>query len=85
MESARAAIADGGTGGPDGGAHGLRPVRPAAPVGPWAGQGIFRTGRPWAAAVGLGLSENRSARRSVDPERDRDDQVFGDDYFPVEE
>ena len=20
----------------------------------WAGQGIFRTGRPWAAAVGLG-------------------------------
>lgn len=45
----------------------------------------FRTGRPWAAAVGLGLSENRSARRSVDPERDRDDQVFGDDYFPVEE
>ena len=45
----------------------------------------FRTGRPWVAAVGLGLSENRSARRSVDPERDRDDQVFGDDYFPVEE
>ena len=51
----------------------------------WAGQGIFRTGRPWAAAVGLGLSENRSARRSVDPERDRDEQVYGDDYFPVEE
>lgn len=62
----------------------------------------FRTGRPWAAAVGLGpwgsprgrwiacrrlvLSENLcTARRTVNPDRDRDEQVYGDDYFPVEE
>ena len=38
------------------------------------------------AAGGLLLSENlRAVRRTVNPERDRDDQVFGDDYFPVEE
>ena len=60
------------------------------------GQALGGSGWPWAlgqpswpvglAAGGLLLSENLSAvRRSVDPERDRDDQVFGDDYFPVEE
>ena len=38
------------------------------------------------AAGGLLLSENlRAVRRAVNPDRDRDDQVFGDDYFPVEE
>jgi len=31
-------------------------------------------------------SENlRAARRTVNPDRDRDEQVFGDDYFRVEE
>lgn len=38
------------------------------------------------AAGGLVLSENLSAvRRTVNPDRDRDDQVFGEDYFRVEE
>ena len=38
------------------------------------------------AAGGLVLSENLcAARRTVNPDRDRDDQVCGDDYFPVEE
>ena len=61
------------------------PPKPLKPLGwPWAlGQPSWPVG---LAAGGLLLSENLSAlRRTVNPDRDRDDQVCGDDYFPVEE